>query len=91
MRFHLQAVRVATGSDEDGLLVFDPDQRLVAVLVRLSQLHAEVAGQWFLEAGFGRLGGVDHPTFADLDAAQDWIGKRLAPEWRRGVRPGRDR
>ena len=32
MSLFLQAVRVATGSDEEGLLVFTDDQRLVAVL-----------------------------------------------------------
>ena len=78
MTLRLQPVHVATGADEDGHLVFAAD-RLVAVLVRLSALHDEMAGQWFLEAGFGRVdGGPSHPTFADLDAAQTWIEQRLA-------------
>jgi hypothetical protein len=78
MTLFLQAVRVATGSDEDGMLVFDADHRLRAVLMRLTDRHDEVSGYWFLEAGFGRLDGPDHPTFADLDMAQDWISQRLA-------------
>jgi hypothetical protein len=78
MSLSLQPVRVATGSDEEGMLVFDGDQRLVAVLTRLSDQNEVAPGQWFLEAGFGRLGGVTHPTFADLDAAQSWISRRLA-------------
>jgi hypothetical protein len=36
MTFTLQSVLVATGSDEEGMLVLDEEQRLVAVLVRLS-------------------------------------------------------
>ncbi|HKG76447.1 MAG TPA: hypothetical protein VKA90_02925 [Beijerinckiaceae bacterium] len=80
MSLFLQAVRVATGSDEKGLLVFADAQRLVAVLTHLSDQHEELSGRWFLEAGFGRLDGPDHPTFADLDAAQNRISQRLAGE-----------
>ncbi len=80
MRLFLQAVRVATGSDEEGMLVLTDDQRLVAVLTRLRDHHDEQSGRWFLEAGFGRLDGPDHPTFTDLDAAQEWIGRLLASE-----------
>ena len=78
MTLFLQAVRVATGSDEEGMLVFDADHRLTAVLTRLTDQHDEASGYWFLEAGLGRLDGPDHPTFADLDAAQHWINQRLA-------------
>ena len=78
MSFTLQPVRVATGFDEEGMLVFDKEQRLVAVLVRLSDDNEVAPGQWYLEAGFGRLDGPDHPTFSNLDMAQDWIGRRLA-------------
>jgi hypothetical protein len=78
MMLFLQAVRVATGSDEEGMLVFDADHRLTAVLTRLTDQHDEMSGSWFLEAGFGRLDGPDHPTFADLDMAQHWISQRVA-------------
>ena len=78
MTLFLQSVRVATGSDEEGMLVFDEDHRLAAVLTRLSDQHDGLSGHWFLEAGFGRLDGPSHPTFADLDEAQDWIGQRLS-------------
>ncbi len=77
MSLFLQSVRVATGSDEEGMLVFADDQRLVAVLTRLCDRHEELSGRWFLETGFGRLEGPDHPTFSDLDAGQDWISQRL--------------
>ena len=78
MKLFLQAVRVATGSDEEGMLVFDADHRLTAVLTRLTDQHDEVSGYWFLETGYGRLDGSGHPTFADLDRAQHWIRQRLA-------------
>ena len=73
-----QPVRVNTGFEEEGVLVFDERHRLVAVLVRLSDRNEVAPGQWFLEAGFGRLGGVTPPTFADLEMAKAWIRQRLS-------------
>ncbi len=79
MSLLLQPVRVATGSlDEKGCLVFDQDQRLISLLVQLSDEHEDLAGHWFYEAGFGPMDGPDHPTFPDLDAMRDWIARRLA-------------
>jgi hypothetical protein len=78
MTLSLQPMRVATGFDEEGMLVLDEEQRLVAVLVRLSGENEVAPGQWYLEAGFGQIDGVQHPGFADLDIAQDWISQRLA-------------
>ncbi len=77
MTLSLQPMRVATGFDEEGMLVLDEGQRLLAVLVRLSDENEAAPGQWFVEAGFGRLDGGNHPTFFNLDMAQDWIGQRL--------------
>lgn len=75
----LRPVRIAAGSnDENGCLVF-ADDRLVAVLVQLSDTHDSLAGHWFLEAGFGRrLDEPAKPTFTDLEAAQGWIARRLS-------------
>jgi hypothetical protein len=78
MSLALQPVRVGTGSDEEGMLVFDDDQRLVAVLTHLSDQYDGLSGHWYLEAGFGRLDEMHQPTFIDLEAAQDWIAQRLA-------------
>jgi hypothetical protein len=78
MSFTFQTVRVATGFDEEGMMVLDERQRLVAVLVRLSDDNEVAAGQWYLEAGFGRIDGTNHPTFSNLDMAQDWISQCLA-------------
>jgi len=78
MRFTFQSIRVATGSDEEGMKVLDEQKRLVAVLVRLSDDNEVAPGQWYLEAGFGRIDGTNHPIFSNLDLAQDWISQRLA-------------
>jgi hypothetical protein len=78
MSLTLQPVRVATGTDEEGMLVFDGEQRLVAVLTHLGENYDGVSGHWYLEAGFGRLDGLDHPTYADLDAAREGICQGLA-------------
>ena len=78
MSLHLQPVHIATGSDDtESHLVFD-DGFLVAVLVRLSDEHEADAGQWFLEAGFGRVDDPSPPLFADLDEAQGWIAHQLS-------------
>jgi hypothetical protein len=45
MSLSLQPVRVGTGSDEEGMLVFDDDQRLMAVLVHLSAGNEVAPGQ----------------------------------------------
>ncbi len=76
MSLTLQPVLVATGSDEEGMLVFDEKQRLIAVLVHLSDDNPAAPGQWFLEAGFGRLDEISHPTFPDLETARQWILER---------------
>ena len=78
MSLTLQPVRVGTGSDEEGMLVFDDDQRLVAVLTHLGDQYDSVSGHWYLEAKFGLLDGLDHPTYADLGAAQEGIRQHLA-------------
>ena len=77
MTFTLQPMRVATGFDEEGMMVLDEEQRLVAVLVRLSDGNEVAPGQWYLEAKFGVLEGLDHPTYSDLDAAQEEIAQYL--------------
>jgi hypothetical protein len=78
MTFTLQPVQVGNGVDEDGMLVFDGQQRLLAVLTHLGEQYDGVSGHWYLEASFGRLEGPSHPTFATLEAAQDWFSQSLA-------------
>jgi hypothetical protein len=76
MTLVMQPVRVATGADEEGCLVFS-DDRLVAVLVLLSDENEIAPGHWYYEAGFGALDGPEHPTFATLDEAQEYIVHRI--------------
>jgi hypothetical protein len=45
MSLTLQPVQVGTGSDEEGMLVFNGNQRLVAVLTRLSDTNEVAPGQ----------------------------------------------
>ncbi len=78
MTLTLHPIRVATGFDEEGMMVLDEEQRLVAVLVHLSDENEVAPGQWYLEAGFGQIDGINHPAFADLEAAQEWMSQRLA-------------
>jgi hypothetical protein len=76
MTITFRPVRVGTGTDEEGSLVFS-DDRLVAVLVRLSEANEIAPGRWFYEAGFGALDGPEHPTFASLEEAQTYIAHRI--------------
>ena len=78
MTVTLQPVRVGNGSDEEGMLVFDGEQRLVAVLTHLGDQYGDVSGHWYLETKFALLDGLDHPTYVDLDTAQEGISQRLA-------------
>ncbi len=63
---------------EEGILIF-ADDVLMAVVMRLdSSVDDEgMRGLWYLETGYGPLDGINHPTFATLDAAQEWISQRL--------------
>jgi hypothetical protein len=78
MTLSVEPMRVATGFAGEGMLVLDEKKRLVAVLVRLSDDNEVAPGQWYLEAGFGRIDGPSHPIFSNLDLAKDWVGQRLA-------------
>ena len=78
MSLTFQPVRIGNDFDEEGLLVFNGQHRLVAVLAHLSEDNEVSPGQWYMEAGFGRSDGSSHPTFADLETAQAWITLRLA-------------
>lgn len=71
----VQSVDLALTEDRDGRLVF-MDGALVAVLVRLSDLHDGLSGSWFLEAAFGLMNVTEHPVFPTLDAAQAWVVQR---------------
>ena len=73
-----QPIKVATGSaDEEGRLVLH-EGKLIAVLVRLDDSgHGPALGQWSLEAGFNGVDSVKPPLFANLPAAERWIGIQI--------------
>jgi hypothetical protein len=73
MNLLLRPVRLANGIDEEAMLVFGEDERLLAILTHLGDEHGASSGHWFLEVAFGRFYGREQPTFPDLDAAQNWI------------------
>jgi hypothetical protein len=77
MELGFQPITVETNAhDEEGCLVF-VNNRLVAVLVRLSEEHGRKAGRWYLEHGFGKLDGPAHPIFIDLNEAKNWVAQRV--------------
>lgn len=61
-----------TSGDQEGQLVVRND-KLIAVLVKLSSDHGELSGRWFVEKGFGAFNGPGHPTFASLQLAEQWF------------------
>jgi hypothetical protein len=79
MTVELKPIEVAS-VDHEGQLIF-LDGALVGLLVRLSNLHGNLSGNWYLETGYGRLHD-ERLTFPDLNAAISWIDDRLikAPE-----------
>ncbi len=86
MSLAFQPVKVATEAG-DGFLVFS-NGLLIAVLVRLSELHVELRGRWFLEFTLTQVNGPEYPIFETLDQAQAWIAKHLTvSQWYRTHRP----
>jgi len=78
MTFTRQFVKVDTGGpDKEGCLLFDSDDALVAVLVRLTNQHdSEYAGKWFFEYGFGIRTHHGHPLFNGIVEAENWMASR---------------
>ncbi len=66
MSFSLQPIRVATGFEEEGVLVLDEEQRLVAVLVHLSDMNEVAAGQWVPGGRLWPLGRRKPPALLQL-------------------------
>ena len=68
------AIKVRTGSaDENGLLMLLHD-KLIAILVELSdEIHADKCGRWALESTFGLFDIRAPETFESIDQAWDWV------------------
>lgn len=74
----LQPIRIALPDSEGrGVLVYS-GVRLVAVLAQLGDEAGEgLTGHWTIEAGFDHMGVSTGRIFADLEDAQDWIGRQV--------------
>ncbi len=62
----------ASSPDRDGALVFR-DERLLAVVTCLSDIHDDLAGSWFIEAAFGELPHPQPTAFATLETLRTWL------------------
>ena len=60
--------------DCDAALVYH-EGCLLAVLTRLSEMHAELAGKWFLEATFGIQPVLQPPLFDKLEDYESWLAR----------------
>lgn len=73
MALSFQSVTLdANSPDREGTLVFR-DGRLLAVLTCLSDIHADLAGSWFVEAAFGDVPIVQPPVFETIDQFGEWL------------------
>jgi hypothetical protein len=75
MTVELKPIEIASVDREGRLILFNGV--LVGVLVKLSGLHGELSGNWYLETSYDGLQD-ERLTFPDLDAAKRWIHDRLA-------------
>jgi hypothetical protein len=73
MALSFQAVTLdGTSPDSEGRLVFR-DGRLFAVVSCLSEIHAEWAGTWYIEAAFADLPRHQPQTFGSLAELEEWL------------------
>lgn len=79
MNVRLEPVTIEGTENGEAMLVFWAD-RLVGVLVRLTEAHGAEAGAWFLEKGFGPLDRPLQPVFRDLDQVRAWVAAELV-DW----------
>ena len=73
------ATLAADSPDSEATIVFR-DGRLLAVLSRLSDIHDDLQGFWFVEAAFTRLPPRAPQAFASLSAFEPWIVREAPTE-----------
>ena len=72
-----EPVLLGQSDDVEGRLVFEQD-RLLALIVRLSSIHGTHQGRWFLEACFiPKASSPPAAFFASIDEAETWIQSQL--------------
>ena len=62
--------------DREAKLVFR-DDRLLAVLSCLSDIHPDLAGQWYIEAMFGDIAPPLQQTFRTLAEFEAWVAEAI--------------
>jgi len=60
--------------DQEAVLVFR-NGNLLAVLTRLSAIHGDLKGKWFLEAAFGEVPVVQPPVFESTEHFEEWVSR----------------
>ena len=77
MKLSFQEATLDTDSpDREATLVFR-DGKLLAVLCCLSDIHGDLAGEWFVEALFARAPKNQPIAFKDLTLFEEWIVSEL--------------
>jgi hypothetical protein len=77
MAVSFQETTLDTGDEDDRAVLVMRDGRLAAVLSRLSEMHEEMAGQWFVEALFAPAPDTQRHVFTDPDAFVAWLAGEI--------------
>lgn len=70
-----QDITLDTGDNDERAVLVMRDGRLTAILSRLSEMHEELAGQWFVEAMFGISPNSQRHVFADPEEFVAWLAE----------------
>jgi hypothetical protein len=73
MAASFQEITLDTWNDDDRAVLVLRDGRLTAVLSRLSAMHDELAGMWFVETLFGTPPAKPQHIFAHPDEFIAWL------------------
>jgi hypothetical protein len=73
MAVSFQDITLDTDDGDDRAVLVMRDGRVAAVLSRLSEIHAEMAGQWFVEALFAPAPDTQRHVFTDPAAFAAWL------------------
>ena len=74
-KIRFESVRLDNGFGEEGVLAYR-DGRLLLVASRLSSMHEEMAGRWYIEIDLSIPWPGHDATFGSLDQLEQWISER---------------
>ena len=75
MAFTFEDITLDTGGTDERAILVLRDGRVTAILSRLSEMHEELAGHWFVETMFGASPSVHQHVFADPEAFVAWLNE----------------